>query len=234
MYTRTLPGLAGIALFLLAGASAAEERYLQATLATLEVTEGVLPGAEQLARPWYLYTGSTGSLLSYPYAVGEDGAEIYLLLPDAFDEFAVDAAGKQAGNQAVERPWLGECMALRVNDGAMAVLETLVESPLHTVLQARAWGNIPVLNEWKRRYPDQDPLAVHERYWGARLVCPGGGEYVWNEAFQTMESTVYGCPAAPKTPKGLPEVWERLICGDFGVTFEGDGLRAQACITRER
>ena len=65
-------------------------------------------------------------------------------------------------------------------------------------MQTRAWSNLPILNEWKRRYPDQDPVALHEEFWQTRLICPGGGQYVWNDDWQTMESTVYGCPAAPQ------------------------------------
>ena len=26
-------------------------------------------------------------------------------------------------------------------------------------MQSRAWSNLPILNEWKHRYPDQDPVA---------------------------------------------------------------------------
>ena len=143
------------------------------------------------------------------------------------------AAAKNGGPAApVPAPWLGENMALHVGDGAMSVFQALMDTPYHQMLQERAWGGIPALNEWKRRFGAADPVAFHERYWGARIVCPGGGAYVWNEAFQTMESTVYGCPAAPKTPDGLPEVWERLTGGDFGVTFENEGLRARAVLTR--
>ena len=61
-------------------------------------------------------------------------------------------------------------------------------------LQQLAWANLPALNEWKRRYPDQDPVKVHERLWQTRLLDPAGGAYVWNERFQTMESTTYGHP----------------------------------------
>jgi hypothetical protein len=68
------------------------------------------------------------------------------------------------------------------------------ESLLHL---ARA-SNLPILNEWKRRYPAQDPVKLHEQFWHTTLVCPGGGRYVWNQQWQTMESTVYGHPAQPK------------------------------------
>ena len=46
--------------------------------------------------------------------------------------------------------------------------------------------------------PDRDPVAVHEAAWGATLVDPGGGTYVWNAGWETMESTVFGHPGEPK------------------------------------
>ena len=60
-------------------------------------------------------------------------------------------------------------------------------------------SNLPALNEWKRLFPDRDPVAVHREVWGVTLVCPGGGNYVWNEKYATMESTVYGHPGQPKS-----------------------------------
>ena len=29
----------------------------------------------------------------------------------------------------------------------------------------KCWRNIPVLNEWKHRYPKEDPVKLHERLW---------------------------------------------------------------------
>ena len=39
----------------------------------------------------------------------------------------------------------------------------LSRSEYQTLMQTRAWSNLPILNEWKQRYPDQDPVALHER-----------------------------------------------------------------------
>jgi len=33
-------------------------------------------------------------------------------------------------------------------------------------VQAAAWANLPVLNEWRRLFPDRDPVDVHEEIWG--------------------------------------------------------------------
>ena len=93
-------------------------------------------------------------------------------------------------------------------------------------MQARSWANIPILNEWKRRYPDRDPLALHRQYWGAELRCPGGGTYRWDETFATMASTVYGHPAAPAAGPDVPPALVRWKTANFGLTFEEEGLRS--------
>ena len=100
-------------------------------------------------------------------------------------------------------------------------------------MRRRAWDNLPVLNEWKRRYPDRDPLEVHERLWQARLLDPAGGKYVWNERFRTMESTEVGHPGEPKDGPGTPAVMQSLRGAHFGLTFEPDGLRAKASVARK-
>ena len=100
-------------------------------------------------------------------------------------------------------------------------------------MQARAWSNLPILNEWKRLYPDQDPVELHERVWKIRLICPGGGRYVWNDKYQTMESTVYGHPGEPKTGPPPPPALTDFANGSFGLTFEHQGLRARVSLERQ-
>jgi hypothetical protein len=128
---------------------------------------------------------------------------------------------------------LGSSMALQLDPHAWSVLVYVLGGDYRLVMQVRAWSNLPILNEWKRRYPDQDPLMLHERYWHTRLVCPGGGQYVWNEEWQTMESTVYGHPAVPRAGPAEPPNLHGLLHADFGLTFEEHGLRAQVEILRE-
>lgn len=100
-------------------------------------------------------------------------------------------------------------------------------------LRQRCYGNLPILNEWKRRYPDRDPLAVHRTLLNTVPVCPAGGEYVWNESLGTMESTVAGSPANLK-PLGrsipfLAQVRELRSA----LTFEHDGIRAILELVRD-
>jgi hypothetical protein len=134
-------------------------------------------------------------------------------------------------------PWLGENVALRVDRkafDALGVIERLVSSEDRQVaVQKLAWANLPILNEWKRLYPDCDPVELHQRVWKIRLVCPGGGKYVWNEKYQTMESTVYGHPGEPKTGPDVTAALRQFSSGDFGLTFEHQGLRARASLQRD-
>jgi hypothetical protein len=141
---------------------------------------------------------------------------------------ALDRQAKRKTEQPATQPWLGSSMALRFNQEGLGLLRGPGGPSDHE--QDRAWMNLPILNEWKRLFPDQDPVVVHERLWGVRLVSPGGGTYAWNEASQTMESSVYGSPADPKAgPEGANPLGP-VRGGDLGVTFEDKGLRARAVL----
>jgi hypothetical protein len=130
-------------------------------------------------------------------------------------------------------PWIGDNFNVQIG----ASLLSYIERPLHEfyqqTMQVLCWNNILILNEWKRRYPDRDSVEVHEAYWQRKLVCPGGGRYRWNESWQTMESTVYGHPGEPKYGPTWPASLARLSHGNFGLTFEDDGLRARIQIRRK-
>ena len=128
--------------------------------------------------------------------------------------------------------WLGENMAVHVKGAGMAMVQALFDHNAEDLLRKRSWGNLIILNEWHRRFGNTSPVALHQRLWQTRLVCPAGGKYVWNEALNSMESTVFGCPASPQTPQSLPNVLTSLKGGNMGLTFEDDGLRARAEIKR--
>jgi hypothetical protein len=131
------------------------------------------------------------------------------------------------------KPWLGSSAALRVDRKILEIVNTLGRGEYQRAMQAQSWGNLPILNEWKRLYPDRDPVEVHRQVWGVELVCPGGGKYVWNEKYGTMESTVYGHPGEPKDGPPAPPVLSSFSNADFGLTFEHQGLRARAVLERE-
>jgi len=116
----------------------------------------------------------------------------------------------------------------------LEVANAVTRDQYQAMMQASAWGNLPILNEWKRRFPDRDPLRVHQQAWGIELVCPGGGKYAWNDKWQTMESTVYGHPGEPKEGPPAPPVLSTFRSASFGLSFENQGLRARAVLHRDR
>lgn len=137
-----------------------------------------------------------------------------------------------APTSAPSYPWLGESFALHLDRRILAPFEPILWTEMDRAMQRRAFAALPILNEWKRLAPTEDPVALHERIWHRRLLCPGGGAYAWNEAFQTMESTVYGHPGQPRLPGQAPPVFADLKRADFGLTFESDGLRARVSLER--
>jgi hypothetical protein len=138
-----------------------------------------------------------------------------------------------AGPKRELRPWLGTNAGVQVDHKLFALLLDSLGETYQQWMQTQSWNNLPILNEWHGLYPDQDPAALHERIWHTRLVCPGGGQYVWNEAWQTMESSVYGHPGEPKAgPAAEPELLDFRFA-NFGLTFEGDGLRARLTLDRK-
>ncbi len=128
--------------------------------------------------------------------------------------------------------WVGQSVAAHIKGPGMAMIQTLFDHNAMDILRKRSWGNLVILNEWQRRFGDPAPLALHQRLWQTKLVCPGGGKYQWNETYHTMESTVFGCPARPKTPAHIPSALTSLKDINMGVTFEEDGLRARVEVLR--
>ncbi len=142
------------------------------------------------------------------------------------------ATGKEKPDASPDS-WLGKSMAIKAKSSAFAVIQTLVSENYNNVLRRRAWGNIMILNEWRRRYDQDNPVDFHQRFWQTKLVCPGGGDYVWNEKFKTMESTIFGSPARPRLKKKMSTPLTQIKEAEFGLTFEDDGLRARADLTRK-
>ncbi|HKD37990.1 MAG TPA: hypothetical protein VKB78_14355, partial [Pirellulales bacterium] len=131
------------------------------------------------------------------------------------------------------KPWLGSSVGLQFDQRAISLLASVFQNEYQDELRLHSWNNLPILNEWKRRYPNQDPIAVHERFFQTRLVCPGGGKYVWNEQWRTMESTVFGHPGEPKAGIAAP-IFAGFSDMNIGLTFEDRGLRARIDLERGR
>ncbi len=130
--------------------------------------------------------------------------------------------------------WLGESVAVRFDQvvPTFFLWSSEVVDPRQAA-QTNSWSNLPILNEWKRRYPGRDPVEVHARFWNTELVCPGGGRYVWNEQWRTMESTAFGHPGEPKMPEKFEAPLFPFAKANFGLTFELGGLRSRLELLRE-
>ncbi len=154
-------------------------------------------------------------------------------LSDPMVKRAIDRQQAPGTTKSFPEPaWLGENMVVHVKGSGMAVAQTLFEHNAEDVLRKRAWGNLIILNEWHRRFDSTPPVGLHQRLWQTKLVCPAGGDYIWNETWNSMESTVFGCPASPRTPESLPNALTSLKDINMGLTFEDNGLRSRAEIKR--
>lgn len=143
--------------------------------------------------------------------------------------------GAEEGDKTVETQsaWLGKSLCLKADVRAVELLSAFFADDYRLTMTKRSWANLPILNEWKRRYPDKDPVKLHQRVWKIRLIDPSGGRYVWNEQWQTMQSTAYGHPGVPKRGPDTPLTIGGIVAGDFGMTFEQQGLRARVNLMRE-
>jgi hypothetical protein len=182
--------------------------------------------------------GPGGSVSIY-YAAAGDSLLLTLnepLLKRALDRQAGRQKQVEEGKKAAApgQPWLGSSFAAQIDPKGIGLLTVLGRDEYRQAMQLRAWGNLPILNEWKHRYPDRDPLELHQQLFQARLLCPGGGKYVWNEKWQTMESTVYGHPGEPKPGPAAPPALEAMRRASFGLSFEEhDGLRARVGLEKK-
>jgi hypothetical protein len=134
---------------------------------------------------------------------------------------------------AGDSPWLGTNLCIKADQQILGALQGLMAENITAQQQRLSWNNLPILNEWKRLYPDRDPVKLHEQFWQTRLLCPGGGAYVWNQKWQTMESTAYGHPAEPRQGPSRAGPLARFQAIDLGLSFENQGLSAKAVLQRD-
>jgi hypothetical protein len=143
-----------------------------------------------------------------------------------------NTAQRASGKEVALRQ--GISMSLAIGTGGMDVLRALRLTEQRRSMQQSSWSNLAILNEWRREFPTEDPVIFHRKWWHTLLTCPGGGQYVWNEADQTMESTVYGHPARPLDgPEGLT-LLPAFASARFFVTFEENGIRARMELARQK
>jgi hypothetical protein len=172
-----------------------------------------------------------GNDWSVYYAVTPDALTVTLseaLLKRALDR---QAAHSGSNTNRVGQPWLGGSLGLQLQEKLIGILLKATDDDYKSHLQTLAWNNLPILNEWKRLYPGQDPVKLHEEIWGEKLLCPGGGTYVWNDKWQTMESTALGSPGQPKGDDFVSPL-TGLLDANLGLTFENQGLSARVILNR--
>lgn len=154
------------------------------------------------------------------------------VLKRAIEREQIRATGGKPAGAPSAKPWLGSSLCLRFESAGIALADRYLSGDEEGALRRRSWANLPILNEWKRRYPGQDPVALHRKVWGTTLACPAGGSYAWNQRFGTMASAVCGHPGEPPEQPARAEVLKGILGADFGLTFEDDGLRARVELRR--
>jgi hypothetical protein len=159
-------------------------------------------------------------------------AFVFSLREDVIQRAIDRRIDRKTGGTEDERPWLGSSLGLRAERDTVDLFSALANQRLANELQRTAWTALPILNEWRQLFPDEDPVRVHERVFGVRLTTPAGGTFAWNDALQSMEASDYGSPAAPKAGPAFPSALEHFVRGGFGLGFEGEGLRARVELER--
>ncbi len=138
---------------------------------------------------------------------------------------------------AVERTWqkvwLGQHAGMRMNAKAFSYFKKVFAHEETQRHQRFAWRALPILNDWKRLFPQHDPAALYARIWepSLRWRTPQTA-YTWDAAWLTLSSPSYGHPGHPKTPTtagelGTLDVFRGVA---FGLSFEMDGLSVRAVL----
>jgi hypothetical protein len=229
--------------FKLVGFLASARAYIEQTAPGMTVWEIRKHGDEPYVRvgPSERAKSRWGLLsnLSVYYAATGESLVISLTEPvlhRALDRLAARRQAKADGKPTAspQRPWLGDNFGVRMDGEFVHAIEAVFQEEFDRKMQRMSWGNLPILNEWKRRFPERDPVELHQQFWHRRLVCPAGGTYRWNDQWQTMESTVYGSSGQPtESAKKPPSPLDNIASGEFGLTFKENGLRARMVLTNK-
>jgi hypothetical protein len=111
------------------------------------------------------------------YAFWSDGLVVTLnenVLKRALDRRTAREEAKAEGKAppAPPKAWLGSSMALQFDGQAVERIGRLSSGDFQQTLQLRSWGNLPILNEWRRRYPGRDPASMSGTTIGRRWNRP--------------------------------------------------------------
>ncbi len=148
------------------------------------------------------------------------------------NEAIVHRALDGKSDASVEHEWQGDSAALHLDARALGLMTAFSGEEYVREARTQTARVLPILNEWKRRFPNEDPVAVHERFFHERLVAPSGGSFVYDAERRTMTSTELGDLGKPVSPKVKIPTLSGIDSIDLGLTFEHDGIRAKAKIER--
>ena len=155
------------------------------------------------------------------------------LIKRAIDRGPARGKNKDGKNRTPAYEWLGSHLSARASEKAWPVIQMLAHDNYSRYLQMQSWNNLPILTEWHSRKGALSELDFHACYWHTLPVCPGGGDYVWNPEYQTVQSSAFGHPGSPKIPDEIPTPLSKTKGVQVGITFEEDGLRAKTVIERD-
>ena len=108
---------------------------------------------EELENLAVYYVASGDSLLLTPNET---------LLKRSIDRQLAREEAKKKGEKSpeVEHPWLGENVSLAVQGKLVQLVAGMTQSRRPSPMQIESWNNLPILKEWKRRYPKEDPVEL--------------------------------------------------------------------------
>ncbi len=161
------------------------------------------------------------------------------LLKRALDRQKARRDAKAAGTPLVEtesQAWLGMGQNLVASVKPENLLPLMaLNGGSRSLDQARrtSYRNLPILDEYVRHFPGQDPLAVHRKLFAAKLACPSGGDYKMNATDGVMESTLYGHPGRPLKADAQANPLSIFEHAHFGLSFEDGGLRVRMEVKRK-
>ncbi len=122
---------------------------------------------------------------------------------------------------------LGESVDFDLSERFFQSVGPLYDRQNELQMRFLAWRNLPILNELKRQFPNQDPVSVYEKYWRRSLLATESGRFRWDAENQTMEDSLLGSPARIRQFDGMNAPWTNLRRLKGGMTFQDDSLRAK-------
>jgi hypothetical protein len=130
--------------------------------------------------------------------------------------------------------WLGEHVAMTLDLARLPLIAQLLGSELSLPELVACYSNLPALETWRQRDGERDPVAAHADAFAVRLVCPAGGDYVYDPELRAMKCTKHGHPLAPHESGDLPATLDGLARIAAGITFEQEGVRVRVEATRKK